>query len=212
MTCHPNLRYFFLISLLVGAASIAFGDENVVQTGSVDAGGGVPHSFNELPMAGRNYWSLGLHNSLPSLETAERFDRAYNHFGFSYSRVTPAHWWLGIGLEYHPLRLKETHEIVVLWVVKQRIEQIVRIYHPFYLQIGGGLLYFYPADSTKFPPTPSGQLHPEMGFSVGWGIIYRVNDRLLVSTSVSRWRGVNSMQIHGLSLLLGFHFGLERAI
>jgi len=83
--------------------------------------------------------------------------------------------------------------------ISQETMRLVRLYHPWYLALGGRLSYLVPVKKISIPYERDPKRNMDTGGSLSIGSVFIVNERLTIMLSTHRWTSFRTSKNQGLS-------------
>lgn len=83
--------------------------------------------------------------------------------------------------------------------ISQETMRLVRLYHPWYLTLGGRLSYLVPVKKISIPYERDPKRNMDTGGALSIGSVFIVNERLTVMLSTHRWTSFRTSKNQGLS-------------
>jgi len=109
-------------------------------------------------------------------------------------------WIMGIRGQFRMFNLEGSEEELPLFTLSHEALWSSRLHHPVYLAIGPKLLWLLPGKSATLPLRRSSALGPEFGLGLTTEIQWIINDRFILAFGVERWRGTDTMKLHGFEV------------
>lgn len=145
-----------------------------------------------LPFFQSRYITLGYGKSFPEQESVNTFDAASGdpYVGFQY--IYDDKWMVGMRFGFTSLYDKTSSQNLNLLRLSQESLRLFRLSYPYFLAVGGSLMYMEPSRGITIPPTKQHVYKRETGVSLIVSLLYIFNKRVILSARLEKWRGVDS--------------------
>jgi hypothetical protein len=145
-----------------------------------------------------SYFNLGIGKNFPVDKGTRRFQPGYYHPIFGYRYVLNDSWLMGVSTQFKVLKARETGEPVSLFCIEEQSQKIFRLYHPFYLLMGGKFMYLLPANKPRFPVQKNSDFAIEIGAGATISLLYMINKSTFIGAYLDQWRGTKTTRLQAL--------------
>ena len=161
---------------------------------------------------GKNHIALELTQSFPTSFSQNDFEPDHAHPAFAYRHFMDQNWFMGVAFGYRIWKRRTTeagqNKQVAIWSITHETFRLMRLYHPTYLAGGLRLHYLNPTQSATLPLVRDEQLETEMGAALSIMLMHQTGSGT-ASFRIDRWRGLDTMILHGIEVGLGYHYALD---
>lgn len=179
---------------IIFQASKALGD-------SPNIGGGY-HDESNTVFAKQYLW-LEAPENFPVQNSTGRFSSYRKTPGITYLHRLSPDWLVGLSLSFKSLRKQPEDREFAFASTANIAQYVIRLYHPFYLLVGGKWLYMLPLQHARFPLVKDPEYEIEFGAAVTSSLIYRPSPKWFFSFRIDRWRGTKTNRFHGFETAIG---------
>jgi hypothetical protein len=145
-----------------------------------------------------NYLSLGISKNFPVDKGARQFQPGYYHPRIGYRYAFSDSWLMGISAQFKVLKTKNSGEVISLFTIEEQSLKIFRLYHPFYLLVGGKFMYLLPAKKPRLPIQKNGDLEIEVGAGATISLVYLINRASFFGAYIDQWRGTKTTKLQAI--------------
>ena len=193
--CLSAAFYFTFASCLIASP------ENKTETGLTNSRIVIEDNPESDPIAfSSSYLGLSLNQNHPVSSGKSTWSRGGSSWGAEYRFFYKDTWTLSIsGLFKNLVDLDGDNKSI--FSISQETTHLIRVYHPWYLGVGGRLSYYVPVRKISVPYERDQSRSIDTGAAIMVSGIYIVNPRLCGMISANRWRSLSSSYRHGYEFL-----------
>jgi hypothetical protein len=156
-------------------------------------------SSENFPLAFRpSYASLLINQTYTIANKDGRFTEPKLSWGAEYRFFYKDQWTLSVNGEFNG-REDIAQEEQSTFNISQETMRILRLYHPWYLTLGGRLSYMIPVKKISIPYERDPKRNMDTGGSISIGSVFIVNERVTIMLSSHRWTSFRTSKNQGLS-------------
>lgn len=147
----------------------------------------------------KNSFLIGYGGNYPILQSRDRFEYSLFHPKIGIQHMTEE-WILGLSTQFKILEDSKEDESVVLWNMQQDFYRKWRLYHPFYLLIGGKFLYLMPVEKAILPFRKSDKFKTELGVGISIAFLFLYSRETGGGFYIDAWRGTATRKFQSLEI------------
>jgi len=145
-----------------------------------------------------SYLTLGVARNFPVSLAEDEFSPGGSHPIVGYRHRTTGDWLMSLKAQFKMLRTRRENVEVPLFTFTHEALYVMRLEHPVYLAVGPRLLWMMPSRSAMLPMKRDGTRKTEFGLAAAAELIWVADDEFFASLGIDRWRGTDSMRLHGI--------------
>lgn len=140
---------------------------------------------------------LGYSRNYPVADSKQRYSPSILHPSLGI-RYHTQDWVLGFSGHFKFFTDNREDSKLPIWTFEQEFYYKIRLYHPFYLLLGGKLLYLFPTLRGVFPLRKRELQFIEVGVAASASFLYELSNELMLGVYLDRWRGTRTKRLQGL--------------
>ena len=157
---------------------------------------------------GVSYIGISLNKNEPLADGTRTWSTGVASWGGEYRFFYKDQWTLALSAEFKGLK-DHSGEDLSLFTASQETMRIVRIYHPFYLTLGGRLSYYVPVKQTAIPYERDPTRPLDTGGALSIGSIWITSPNVLMLLRSNRWMSFSSTKNQGVEFLATVLFNIR---
>lgn len=161
------------------------------------------------PVAFRSSYVGGsVNQNFALFENANGFSKPKVSWGLEYRFFYKDEWTLAICGEFKGQPDQDQRERSI-FSISQETMKIFRLYHPWYISVGGRISYQIPVKKISIPYERDQDRNLYPGGGVTIATIYKPNDRLLLLISAQRWASLSTQTDQGFTGVISALFPIR---
>jgi hypothetical protein len=208
---------YYITMLIVSDLSVSFADSNTPMPGKTSVPAKKTSTSQDQDTAiseyqpiafGVSYIGISLNKNEPLADGTRTWSTGVASWGGEYRFFYKDQWTLALSTEFKGLK-DLSGEDLSLFTASQETMRIVRIYHPFYLTLGGRLSYYVPVKHTAIPYERDPNRPLDTGGALSIGSIWIASPNVLMLLRSNRWMSFSSTKNQGVEFLATALFNIR---
>ena len=146
-----------------------------------------------------SYLGLILEQNLPLSDGFKTWSSGGPSWGGEYRFIYKDRWSLSVSGSFKHLYAIDRSE-ASLFAVSQESTRITRVYHPFYVGVGGRLSYLVPVRKIEIPYSRAQTRLIDTGAGLGASMMIITKQGFVIAMSAHRWRSLSTTKRQGFEL------------
>lgn len=191
-----NIRWLYFCHLfwLLATANVTFGQTSDRHGDFLGA------DLQADPIAfSSSYVGFLLNQNHPWSYGSETWSKGGPSWGMEYRFFYKDKWTLAISGSFKQLEDKLGQD-APFFALSQQTMRMLRVYHPWYLAVGGGISSFIPVRKIMLPYERDQTRALDTGAAIGVASIFIASPKLVIMVSANRWRSLSTSKKQGLEI------------